>query len=89
MTGLEQLPSRMDRLESQIVQLCAEMHDEFSAVRSDISTIQTGMTTLRSDIEGARRETRVLFEEVVSRIKVLGEQRRAGTSRKRLLPKKR
>ena len=37
-TGIEQLPARMDRLESQIVQLRAEVHDEFSAIRQEIQT---------------------------------------------------
>lgn len=58
-TRLEELPIRMDRLESQILQLRAEMVAGFSAVREAI--------------DEARRETRVLFEEVVSRISVLGE----------------
>ncbi|MEO7405540.1 MAG: hypothetical protein ABIZ92_00870 [Vicinamibacterales bacterium] len=89
MTGLEQLPSRIDRLKLQIVQFRTEMHEGFSAVRSDVSRIETGMTTLRSDIDAARRETRVLFEEVVSRIAVLGEQRPEGASRKRPVLKKR
>ncbi|CAN5745525.1 hypothetical protein BH18ACI5_BH18ACI5_15890 [soil metagenome] len=54
-----------------------------------MSSIQGGMTTLRRDIDAARRETRVLFEEVVSRLAILREQRPAGTSRKRPLPEKR
>jgi hypothetical protein len=33
---LEELPGRMDRLESQIVQLRTEMGGEFSAVRQEI-----------------------------------------------------
>ena len=63
MTQLEELPGRMDRLESQIVQLRTEMRDEFSAVRQEI----------RDGDEETRRYMRVLFEEYVGRMKVIGE----------------
>ena len=52
MTTLEQLPERLDRLESQILQFREEVGDEFSAVR---------------------REMRVLHEDVLGRIAVIGE----------------
>lgn len=53
----------MDRLESQILQLRTEMHDEFSAVRLEI----------RSGDEETRRYMRILFEEYVGRMRVIDE----------------
>ena len=44
------------------------------------------IATLGEGIEGARREARLLFEEVISRIVILGEGR-AGNARKRKAPK--
>ena len=119
-TAIEELPARMDRLESQIVQLRAEMRDGFSAIRQEIQTgdegvqrslreeiragdeetrrvlreeiragdeetrrilreeMRTGhvmiVTTLTEQIEEARRQTRVLFEELVLRIATLQGQ---------------
>ena len=79
-TEIEQLPARMDRLESQIVQLRTEMRDEFSAVRGEIRTGDVMIvTTLTEQIEESRRHTRVLFEEAVSRIANL--QGRSGSTR--------
>ena len=75
MTQLEELPRRMDRLESQIVQLRTEMRDEFSAVR----------TEMRSGDEETRRYMRMLFEEYVGRIKVVGE---AGATPRNRRPRK-
>ena len=63
MTRLEELPGRMDRLESQIVQFRTEVRDEFSAVRQEI----------RSGDEETRRYMRVLFEEYVGRLRVIDE----------------
>lgn len=75
-----------------------EMDAGFSALREEIRSgdartiatlrdeIRAGddrvIVTLGEAIEAARREARLLFEEVVSRIAVLGE-RRAGNGRKR------
>jgi hypothetical protein len=53
----------MDALESQIVRLRGEMRGEFSAVRSEI----------RSGDEETRTQMRVLHEDLVSRIAMLGE----------------
>jgi hypothetical protein len=139
---MRQLGGRVDRLESQFVQLRTEMRDEFSAIRRDMATKEdlaamaskadlaafatkadlaafatkadlaafatkedlAGMATkanlaagldalrneLHEDIAGAVRElsgaitetrqeivahTRALIEDVISRIKVLGEGR--------------
>jgi hypothetical protein len=79
-TEIEQLPARMDRLESQIAQLRTEMRDEFSAVRGEIRTGDVMIvTTLTEQIEESRRHTRVLFEEAVSRIASL--QGQSGSTR--------
>ena len=126
MTGLEDLPSRTERVELQIVQFRSETRDEFSAVRQELRTldtrlgsvetrlgsvetrlgsvetglgsvetrlgsVETGLgsleTGLREAIEDARRETRMLFEEVVSRIALLSEYR-AASGRRAKKPKK-
>lgn len=55
---LEQLPERVSAVESQIVQLGTEMHDELSAVRIE----------MRGGDEETRRYMRVLHEEVISRL---------------------
>ena len=65
-TSLEALPGRMDRLELQIVQLRAEMRDEFSAIRGGIQA-GDGETrrVLREEIRVGDEETRrVLREEI-------------------------
>jgi archaellum component FlaC len=51
--GLEHLPERVAAVESQIVQLRSEMHDEFSAIRQEV----------RGGDEETRREMRELTEE--------------------------
>ena len=83
MTQLEELPGRMDRLESQIVQLRTEMRDEFSAVRTEFAAVRTEM---RTGDEETRRYMRVLFEEYVGRMRVIGEPgptKRPRSSRKK------
>ena len=69
-TALEQLPDRMDRFESEMVQLRAEMRGEFASVRSELSAVDDRLSVR---IEDSRRETRVLHEDVIARIAVLGE----------------
>ena len=60
---LEQLPKRMDALEVQIVQLRTEMRDEFSAIRQE----------MRAGDQETRTLMRVLHEDVIGRIALLGE----------------
>jgi len=86
---LEELPARMDRLESQIVQLRAENSAEHSAMRGEIQTLGTELrgemralgTELRTTMEMLHErqgiETRVLFEEALSRIAAMNEGRRS------------
>jgi hypothetical protein len=61
--GLQQLPARMSDLESQLVQLRAEMRGEFSAVRKE----------MRELIAETKAEMRTLHEEVLDRIAKIGE----------------
>jgi len=60
---LEQLPERVSAVESQIVQLRTEMHDELSAVRIE----------MRAGDEETRRYMRVLHEEVINRLALIQE----------------
>ena len=57
-TEIEQLPARMDRLELQIVQLRAEMRDEFSAIRQAIQIGDEGgqRSLERGEKSGGLRE---------------------------------
>lgn len=87
-TQLEQLPARIDGLESQIEQLRTEMHDEFSAMRGETNELGTSLRaeiseqgkSLRGEIgklgakvEQQGMEMRVLHEEVISRIALIQE----------------
>ena len=79
MTRLEELPDGVERIESQIVQLRAEMHSEFSAVceemRGRFEHVDASMAALRADVragdEETRRYMRLLHEDVISRLKTI------------------
>ena len=74
--NLEKLPARLEAVESQIVQLRDEMRGEFSAVRQEIGATAAGLhAEIRAGDEETRRYMRVLHEEVLSRIAMLGEGR--------------
>ena len=67
MTALEQLPDRFDRLERGIDRLAGEL-------RGDIRTAHVMIvTSLTEQLEDSRRQTRVLFEEMQSRLAVIQE----------------
>ena len=72
MTTLEELPARVEALESQVVQLRKEMHDEFSALRGDV---RAGDEELRAEIRTGDEETR---REVRLQIKAMGDRLEAG-----------
>ena len=59
MTVVEQLPGRMDRMELQLV----EVRGDIVAFRNELS----------ARIDDTRREMRVLHEDVLGRIAVIGE----------------
>ena len=88
MTAVEQLPPRLDRLSTEVVELRndvaqvrtevgdlrTEMRAEFAAVRVEMAAgDERVMVRLTARIEDARRETRVLHEDVIGRIALLGE----------------
>ena len=67
---MDGLDHRMDRLESEVLQLRTEMHGEFATMRSEIAAVDDRLSVR---IEDARRETRVLHEDVIARFALLGE----------------
>jgi len=76
---LEQLPERVTALEAQIVQLRDEMRAEFSATRAearagDEHVVRSLREEIRAGDEETRRFVRILHEEVIERIKLLGGQ---------------
>jgi predicted phage gp36 major capsid-like protein len=77
---LEQLPERVTALEVQIVQLRDEMRAEFSATRAegragDEHVVRTLREEIRAGDEETRRFMRVLYEDLVARIEILGGTR--------------
>jgi hypothetical protein len=94
MAALEELPARVEALESQIVQLRGEMHGEFAALRMDMRAgdeetrrvlreelggeIKAMGDRVEAAIQEARDHSRVMFEEVIERISRIGE----GSSRR-------
>jgi hypothetical protein len=63
---LEKLPERVTAVEVQIVQLREEMRDGFSALRTEMVTLNEKTETLM----------RVLHEDVSARIALIQEERR-------------
>ena len=77
-TRLEELPHRIDELTGQILQLRAENGSEFSALRSEMRTMDEGIVTqLRGEMRAMRDELKshalVLHEDVIERLKIIGE----------------
>ena len=64
---LEELPGRLSAVETQIVQLRREMHDEFSALRQEMRG------EMRAGDEETRRYMRVLHEDVIARLATIQE----------------
>jgi hypothetical protein len=74
MTRLEELPSRLDALTSQILHLRGEMQGEFSSVRAETQQLGVGLQgEMQSLNERTLVQMRMLHEELVSRIAVMGE----------------
>jgi predicted nucleic acid-binding Zn-ribbon protein len=71
------LKRRVGSLEVQIVQLRAEMTEEFSAVRVDLRSLHEKLASTRSDIleviESSSQATGELFREVWSQVRMLHE----------------
>ena len=74
---LTDLNGRVGQLELQIVQLRTEMNEGFSALHGEIQDVRGEVVSTRNDIlkvvESSSRATRVLHEEIISRIARLGE----------------
>jgi predicted nucleic acid-binding Zn-ribbon protein len=83
------LKGRVGSLEVQIVQLRAEMTEEFSAVRADLRSVHEKLASTRSDILEAIEsssqaagellrdvwsQVRMLHEDVIERMKHLGDR---------------
>ena len=74
--SLAGLPERVMALESQIVQFRSDVGVEFSAIREEMRQIRE---EIRAGDEETRRFMRVLHEDLVARIAVIGE----GSSRRK------
>jgi predicted nucleic acid-binding Zn-ribbon protein len=57
------LPNRVAKLESQVLQLRKELRDEFSAIRWEMKAAD----------DETRVFMRILYEDVLSRLEVIGE----------------
>ena len=57
------VPNRVTKLESQVLQLRKEMREEFSAIR----------TTLKAADDETRIFMRILYEDVLVRLEAIGE----------------
>jgi len=70
MDGLSTLPERMDRLESQVLQLRDEMRAEFSAIRGETARefgrVQTEFASVRTEFATVRTEMAAEFKAVRS-----------------------
>ena len=69
-SALETLPAKVEALGQQILLLRTEMRGDFSAVRSEIGELRR---ELHSCIDDMGVQMRVLHEDVINRIALLGE----------------
>lgn len=88
-SGLATLPSRVSAVERELAELRAEVRIEFAAVRAEMragdemlqAEVRAGDEMLRSELraeirqgdEETRRYMRVLYEDLVDRIKTMSE----------------
>ena len=77
--NLESVPAKVAAVELQILQLREEMRGEFSTIRGEIragdeETRRSLRDEIRQGDEETRRYMRVLHEDVIARIALLGEQ---------------
>ena len=96
MQQLKELPGRIERVESQILQLRTEMKDGFSAIRSDLRAelhgveagIRTEFRTELHDVRDAlRSEIRGVRDELKSEMRELREDIRIGVEESQNLTK--
>ena len=77
MQEMRELPERVTKVESQILQLRQEIRDAFSAIRTDMrGEIAAAVATLRQAIDQTNTHMRALHEEALSRIARISEGRR-------------
>ncbi len=71
---LRELPGRVTNVELQIVHLRTEMRGEFSSIRRDMATKEdlAGFAT-KEDLSTLADQMRMLHEDLVGRLQVLGE----------------
>lgn len=87
MTSLSVLPARVTSLDTQIVHLRDEMRAGFSAMRGELGDVRGELKGLRDEFRtGPERmatwsETRVMYEDLIERIKLLGEGIRTAVTR--------
>ena len=89
MQEMRELPERVTKVESQILQLRQEIRDAFSAIRSDMrGEIAAAVVTLRQALDETNKaigdtntHMRALHEETLSRIATIGEGRRVRRKR--------
>jgi hypothetical protein len=79
---LEQLPGRLDAVESQILQFRKETRAEFSTVRGEMRELHgIAMTRMDAMRESLSAQMRTLHEEVLTRIALLNEDDDPGGGR--------
>jgi predicted phage gp36 major capsid-like protein len=86
MSEMRELPERVIRLESQIVQLRQEMRDEFPAIRSESrAELRGGLEVLgddlRGEIAGAVKSVTTAIEETNTHMRMLHEETLSTTRR--------
>jgi hypothetical protein len=82
MQEMRELPERVTRLESQVLQFRQEMRDEFFATRSGFRReLAAAVTTLSKAIADTTTHMRTLHEEALSRIATIGEGRKSRKKR--------
>lgn len=81
---LRELPDRVTKVEAQIVQLRTEMRDEFSAIRRDMATKEELAKAVAP--LATKDEMRMLHEDLVERLKVIGEAQARPATRSRKTP---
>ena len=73
-SALETLPAKVDALGQQILLLRTEMRAEFSAMRAELrAEFSSDLRGLGARIDDLGVQMRVLHEDVINRIALLGE----------------
>jgi hypothetical protein len=68
--GLATLPARVGAVERELKDFRADVHAEFAKVHADLTVVRT---EIREGDEETRRYMRVLYEELIGRIRTMGE----------------